>query len=61
MKLSHLKRTEDASGFSGIGEVAEGVMFEDGTAGLRWLRSEPSMVAFVLMPEKVDSRWALPP
>jgi hypothetical protein len=37
MKLFHLERTEDASGVSGIGEVAEGVVFEDGTVGLRWL------------------------
>lgn len=32
-----LNRTEDASGVSGIGVVAEGVEFGDGTCALRWL------------------------
>lgn len=32
-----LDRTEDHSGVSGVGLVAEGVMFSDGTAALRWV------------------------
>jgi hypothetical protein len=31
-----LHRTEDISGTSGVGEVAEGVRFTDGTVALRW-------------------------
>lgn len=33
----NLFRNEDVSGVSGVGVVAEGVMFTDGTAALRWL------------------------
>ena len=32
-----LDRTEDVSGASGTGTVAEGVVFSDGTAVLRWM------------------------
>jgi hypothetical protein len=46
MKLFHLERTEDASGVSGIGEVAEGVVFDDGTVVLRWLTEVKSTVLF---------------
>jgi len=31
-----LHRDTDESGVSGVGVVAEGVMFHDGTAALRW-------------------------
>jgi hypothetical protein len=31
-----LHRTEDISGCSGVGQVAEGVRFTDGTVALRW-------------------------
>jgi len=46
MKLFHLERTEDASGVSGIGKVAEGVVFDDGTVVLRWLTDVKSTVVF---------------
>ena len=36
----HLERDEDESGVSGTGIVAEGVVFTDGTAVLRW-RTKP--------------------
>jgi hypothetical protein len=36
MRLFVLDRTEDISGTSGTGRVAEGVVFTDGTAVLRW-------------------------
>jgi hypothetical protein len=32
-----LDRTEDVSGTSGVGVVAEGVVFTDGTVVLRWI------------------------
>jgi len=32
-----LDRKEDVSGISGTGVVAEGVMFSDGTAVIRWV------------------------
>jgi hypothetical protein len=43
MRRFRLKRTEDESGVSGTGYVAEGVKFSDGTAVLRWLTDTSSM------------------
>ncbi|UQN06307.1 hypothetical protein [Deinococcus sp. QL22] len=36
MQRFQLVRTQDVSGSSGIGVVAEGVVFSDGAAVLRW-------------------------
>jgi hypothetical protein len=36
MKRFTLDRTHDVSGISGLGTVAEGVQFSDGTAAIRW-------------------------
>jgi hypothetical protein len=36
MRRFELHRAEDVSGVSGIGLVAEGVEFADGTAALKW-------------------------
>lgn len=36
MKLFKLIRTEDESGVSGTGSVAEGVVFTDGRVVMRW-------------------------
>ena len=46
MRLFHLERTEDASGVSGTGTVAEGVVFDDGRVVLRWLTPVKSTVVF---------------
>lgn len=35
-----LERTEDVSGVSGVGTVAEGVEFSDGRVALRWIVGE---------------------
>lgn len=40
MKLFQLHRTEDISGISGTGTVAEGVQFTDGTVAVRWLNKD---------------------
>lgn len=40
MKTFHLEREEDVSGVSGVGVVAEGVEFSDGTVVLRWVAGE---------------------
>lgn len=37
MKRFHLVRTEDVTGISGLGRVAEGIQFSDNTVVLRWL------------------------
>ena len=39
-----LNRTEDETGISGVGYVAEGVRFSDGTCVLRWRAPWPSTV-----------------
>lgn len=37
MKYFIMEREEDVSGISGIGIVAEGIIFSDGTVVYRWL------------------------
>jgi hypothetical protein len=39
-----LHRDEDETGVSGVGVVAEGVLFTDGVAAIRWL-TEPTSTA----------------
>jgi hypothetical protein len=41
-----LQRTEDVSGVSGTGIVAEGVEFSDGTVALQWTSEWPTSVVF---------------
>lgn len=41
-----LMRDEDVSGVSGVGMVAEGVAFTDGTAVLRWVGDWPTSVVW---------------
>lgn len=36
-----LRRYEDETGVSGIGVVAEGIEFSDGTVALHWMTSGP--------------------
>ncbi|WP_372344671.1 hypothetical protein [Streptomyces sp. KL116D] len=40
----HLQRDHDVTGVSGTGRVAEGVLWTDGTASVRWLGERPSTV-----------------
>jgi hypothetical protein len=42
----YLERTEDPSGVSGVGRVADGVEFADGVVVLRWLTEWPTSVVF---------------
>lgn len=44
MRRFHLQRDEDESGISGVGIVAEGIVFWDGHAALRW-RSDKTSTA----------------
>lgn len=39
-----LRRTVDVSGVSGTGDVADGVLWPDGTASVRWRGEHPSVV-----------------
>jgi hypothetical protein len=40
MRTFTLERTEDVSGVSGVGTVAEGIEFSDGRVALRWIVGE---------------------
>lgn len=42
MRRFHFERTEDASGVSGCGRVAEGVIFSNGKVALEWLSKHSS-------------------
>jgi hypothetical protein len=37
MRRFKLVRSEDVSGVSGLGTVAEGIRFSDGTVSMRWI------------------------
>lgn len=40
MRAFYLIRSEDPTGVSGTGRVAEGIEFQDGTVALRWCVGE---------------------
>lgn len=42
MRRFHFERREDASGVSGVGKVAEGIVFSDGRVAIEWLSTCPS-------------------
>lgn len=46
MRRFELHRDEDVSGVSGTGVVAEGVVFTDGPAVLRWTSEWPTSVVW---------------
>ncbi len=46
MRPFRLVRDVDATGVSGTGEVAQGVLFDDGTVALRWSGKWPTSVVF---------------
>ena len=43
MKRFYLQRNEDASGVSGLGNVAEGCQFDTGWCALTWLTGKSAM------------------
>lgn len=46
MKKFKLKRIEDVSGTSGLGYVAEGVIFSNGKCALNWLTKHTSVAIY---------------
>ncbi len=46
MRRFVLRREVDVTGVSGTGDVAEGCVFSDGTAVLRWLTEWPTSVVW---------------
>lgn len=49
-----LDRKEDETGTSGIGVVAEGVMFENGKAALCWLTERSSVAIYDTMADLIE-------
>ena len=47
----YLERDADVSGVSGVGRVAEGYVFEDGTVALRWLTEHRSTAIYASVAE----------
>ena len=45
-KPFYLVRIEDASGVSGTGRVAQGVIFDNGKVALTWLSDHPSVTVY---------------
>lgn len=46
MRTFHLRRHQDLTGITGVGIVAEGVIFTDGSCAMRWLSELTSVVIF---------------
>jgi hypothetical protein len=46
MRRFHFERAEDASGVSGCGRVAEGVIFSNGRVALEWLTAHASTALY---------------
>jgi hypothetical protein len=46
MRRFTLRRREDETGISGVGDVAQGVEFDDGVVALRWPSAWPTSVVF---------------
>ena len=46
MKIFYLKRSEDESGVSGTGRIAQGFIFDNGKVALTWLSEHPSVTIY---------------
>ena len=46
MKIFYLNRTEDESGVSGTGRVAQGFIFDNGKVTVTWLSDRPSVTVY---------------
>ena len=46
MKVFYLKRTEDESGVSGTGRVAQGFIFDNGKVAVTWLSEHPTVTIY---------------
>jgi len=49
MRRFYLQRDEDATGISGTGKVAEGILFSTGWVALTWLTEVSSLVFYPAM------------
>lgn len=54
MRRFKLVRTEDISGVSGLGEVAEGAQFHDGQCCLAWFSTHHAMAIYPTINDIID-------
>ena len=54
MRRFFFLRNEDVNGHSGLGVVAEGVIFGDGTGSYTWLTKHKTITTFVKMKDVID-------
>ena len=45
-KTFYLHRTEDESGVSGTGRIAQGIIFDNGKVAMTWLSEHPSVTVY---------------
>ena len=45
-KTFYLRRTEDESGVSGTGRIAQGIIFDNGRVAMTWLSEHPSVTVY---------------
>lgn len=51
MRAFCLLRTEDESGISGVGRIAEGIEFSNGLCAVTWLSDHPSVNIYMSLNE----------
>ncbi len=54
MRRFEMHRRVDVSGVSGVGHIADGVTFEDGTTVTHWRGEHPSTVVWATFDDAVD-------
>jgi hypothetical protein len=59
MRRFHLVRKEDASGVSGTGHVAEGILFSDGRVVINWCLSHKIKVASIVIYQSLPDAIAV--
>jgi len=56
MKIFYLNRTEDESGVSGTGRVAQGFIFDNGKVAVTWLSDHPTVTVYCFGNRKSSTR-----
>lgn len=54
MRRFLLRRVEDVSGISGVGDVAEGILFSTGKAVLQWMTEFRSVAVYDSLDELME-------
>jgi hypothetical protein len=54
MRRFYLNRTDDVSGVSGVGQVARGIEFDDGSVAMQWATSHKSIGLYWSIEHVID-------